>query len=163
MQPSFQYVLCKSQIKIYVFALCTLSFFFFCIFEQSTVHTSWDLQLICTHLGTFNWFAHKCCLSIMGLKQNFFFCSMLLFSKLFTFSFDSRCICCLFSFLLVMTPLKVPFVGFESQVLFSTSCNASSSNLTSWHFAHPVTHALVDLSYPFAPTTSYINLPSNII
>jgi hypothetical protein len=152
MQPSFQYVLCKSQINI-VFAFCTLSYFF--VFSSNQV---------CTHLGTFNWFAHKCCLSILGLKQNFFLCSMFLLSKLFTSSFGLLPLfCCIFSFLLVMAPPNVPFVGFKSHLLFSTSSKASSSNLTSWHFAHPITRTLGDFSYPCALTTSYISLPSNII
>lgn len=140
-----------------MFALCTLSYFFMFSSNQ-----------LCIHLGTFNWFAHKCCLSIMGLKKILFLCSMFLFSKLFTSSFGFNVhfmplFCCIFSFLLVMAPLKVPFVGFKSHLLFFTFSNASSSNLTSWHFAHPITRTWGDFSYPFALTTSYISLPSNII
>ncbi len=142
-----------------MFALCTLRYFFVFLSNQ-----------LCTHLGTLNWFAHKCCISIMGLKPKKKICvPCFCFLNCLLLALVSMCICCLyfvafFSFSPSYGTPKSSFVGFKSQLLFSTSSNASSSNLTSWHFAHPITHTtLGDFSYPFALTTSYISLPSNII
>ncbi len=56
----------------------------------------------------------------------------------------------------------------ESFLLWALNLTSFSPHLlmlvlATSHFAHPITRTLGDLSYPFALTSSYLSLPSNII